>query len=105
MSRKVTQLKAHAGGYNPHHLDSRAEKSYSTRARWALRAIRKYVLLGLAPAGPYEILHARARAIFCSARESPVICIYHCSSKQRFDNGTHMTYESGFMNMTRFSSI
>ena len=76
MSRKVTQLKAHAGGSNPHHLDSRAEKSYSTRARWALRAIRKYVLLGLAPSGTYEILHARARAIFCSARESPVICIY-----------------------------
>ena len=32
-------------------LASQAEKSYSTRARWALRAIRKYVLLGLKPSG------------------------------------------------------
>ena len=88
MSRKVTQLKAHAGGYNPHHLDSRAEKSYSTRARWARRAIRKYVLLGLAPSGTYEILHARARAIFCSARESPVICIYnHFDAARAFRTG------------------
>ena len=32
-------------------LASQAEKSYSTRARWGLRAIRKYVLLGLKPSG------------------------------------------------------
>ena len=36
----------------------------------ALRAIRKYVVLGLAPSGTYDISHARARAIYCFAREA-----------------------------------
>ena len=48
-------------------LASRAEMSYSTRA---LRAIRKHVVLGLAPSETYDISHARARAIYCSAREA-----------------------------------
>ena len=54
-------------------LASRAEKSYSTRARWALRAIRKYVLLGLKPSGTYSISPAHARAIYHTAREAAVI--------------------------------
>ena len=54
-------------------LASRAEKSYSTRARWALRAIRKYVLLGLKPSGTYCISPAHARAIYHTAREAAVI--------------------------------
>ena len=40
----------------------------------ALRAIRKYVVLGLTPSGTYDISHARARGRlryirYCSARE------------------------------------
>ena len=54
-------------------LASRAVKSYSTRARWALRAIRKYVLLGLKPSGTYNISPAPARAIYYTAREAAVI--------------------------------
>ena len=57
-------------------LASRAELSYSTRARWALRAIRKYLRLGLAPSWRYKILHARARAIFSTALKAAVISIY-----------------------------
>ena len=57
-------------------LASRAEVSYSTRALRALRAIRKYVVLGLAPSGTYDISLARARAIYCSAREVVWIYIY-----------------------------
>ena len=54
-------------------LASRAEKSYNTRAGWALRAIRKYVLLGLKPSGTYSISPAHARAIYHTAREAAVI--------------------------------
>ena len=57
-------------------LASRAEQSYSTRARWALRAIRKYLRLGLAPSWRYKILHAHARAIFSTALKAAVISIY-----------------------------
>ena len=57
-------------------LASRAEPSYSTRARWALRAIRKYLRLGLAPSWRYKILHAHARAIFSTALKAAVISIY-----------------------------
>ena len=57
-------------------LASRAELSYSTRARWALRAIRKYLRLELAPSWRYKILHAHARAIFGTALKAAVISIY-----------------------------
>ena len=57
-------------------LASWVEVSYSTRALRAIRAIRKYVVLGLTPLGTYDISHARARAIFCFAREAAWIYIY-----------------------------
>ena len=57
-------------------LASRAEVSYSNRALQALRALRKYVVLGLAPSGTYDISHAMARAIYWSAREAAWIYIY-----------------------------
>ena len=58
-------------------LASRAEVSYSTRALRALHAKQKYVVLGLAPSGTYDISHARARAIYCPpARLRGYIYIY-----------------------------
>ena len=41
-------------------LASQVEKSYSTLARWALRAIRKYFHLGLNPRG-HIVYHTHGR--------------------------------------------
>ena len=60
-------------------LASRAEKSYSTRAWWALRAIRKYVLFGLKPSGTYSISPANAQAIYHTANP-------HGNARKRADS-------------------
>ena len=57
-------------------LASRAELSYSTRARWALCAIRKYLRLGLAPSWIYIDITAALRAVLNIARACACNILY-----------------------------
>ena len=64
---KCVLERAPASGYIPYQPRLAGEKTYSTWARWALRAIRKYVLEDI------KYIPTHVRAIYHTPREAAVI--------------------------------